>query len=41
MGKKILENKPDIDKNIVFLAIWLHDIGKVVGNKKNDHAVNS
>lgn len=38
---KILQRKPEADKELVMLGVWLHDIGQVVGDKQNDHAINS
>lgn len=38
---KILQRKAGANKKVVMLAVWLHDIGQVIGDKKNDHAINS
>ncbi len=32
--------RPELNKEVFFLSIWLHDIGQVIGDK-TDHAVNS
>lgn len=38
---KLLQRNPKADKEVVMLAVWLHDIGQVIGDQENDHAVNS
>ncbi len=38
---KILERKPDANKEIVMLSVWLHDIGQMIGDQGLDHAINS
>ncbi len=38
--KKILEDYPEADRETVLLSVWLHDIGQIIGTRK-DHAVNS
>lgn len=38
---KLIAVKDGNDREIVLLAVWLHDIGRVVGRPENDHAVNS
>ncbi len=40
-AKKILIRKPEANETIVMLGVWLHDIGQILGNQENDHAINS
>lgn len=41
-AKRLLKNYPEVDKEIVLLSIWLHDIGQAtIENRKDDHAVKS
>lgn len=40
-AKKLLDRKPEADKEVALMGVWLHDIGQVIGNKETDHAVNS
>ena len=39
--KKILKDYPKADREIVLLSVWLHDIGRVIGDKNIDHALKS
>jgi hypothetical protein len=39
-ANKILSNHPEADRETVLLAVWLHDIGQIIG-EDTDHAVNS
>jgi len=38
---KILQNHPGVDRTIVLLSVWLHDIGHTTGDRIIDHAVQS
>jgi len=40
-AQKILDEKPEADRKIVMLSVWLHDIGQMIGDRKTDHAINS
>lgn len=40
-AKRILKDHPEADKEVVLVAVWLHDIGQVVDGKNKDHAVES
>jgi len=40
-AKKILLEYPDANSEVVLASVWLHDIGDIIGHKKNDHAVFS
>lgn len=40
-AEKLLEYKPEANREIALIGVWLHDIGQVVGNKETDHAINS
>lgn len=40
-AERILENYPEADKEIVLLSVWLHDIGRAIGEENVDHAVKS
>lgn len=40
-AKRILKDHPEADKEVVLLAIWLHDIGQAVDGEGKDHAVES
>ncbi len=37
---KILKDFPEADKNILFIAVWLHDIGSFLG-ERDVHEINS
>jgi hypothetical protein len=38
---RLLSLKPEADSEIVYLSVYLHDIGFVIGDPNQDHAVNS
>lgn len=38
---KILQKYPEADEGIIFLSVWLHDIGQATGDGDKDHAVKS
>lgn len=40
-AKKLLVAYPEADEDIIMIGVWLHDIGRVLGDKEVDHAVNS
>ena len=40
-ANKLLDIKPEANREIVTKGVWLHDIGQVIGDKETDHAVNS
>lgn len=40
-AKKIINKKPEANETVVMLGVWLHDIGQILGNQDNDHAINS
>jgi len=40
-AKKLLVDYPETDREILFVSVWLHDIGQTIGNKSTDHAVKS
>ena len=37
----LLEKRPEANKDILLTAVWLHDIGQLVGDREEDHAVTS
>jgi len=37
----LLKHHVEADREVVVSAVWLHDIGRLVGDKQTDHAVNS
>lgn len=39
-AKKLLEENPEADSEVVLLAVWLHDIAHYPPKPDNDHAVN-
>lgn len=40
-ANKLLRGYPEANKEIVLLAVWLHDIGQTFGNVDEDHAKKS
>lgn len=38
---KLISQNSEADINIVLLSVWLHDIGRAVGDQSVDHAINS
>lgn len=40
-AKRILKDHPEADHEIVFLSVWLHDIGQAFKPKEEDHALKS
>lgn len=40
-ANKLLARFPDADKIVVRIGVWMHDIGKTIGNQSVDHAINS
>ncbi len=37
----ILRDHPQADREVVFLGVWLHDVGNLVGDRNIDHAIRS
>ncbi len=40
-AKKIIKKKPEVDPEIILLAVWLHDIGHYPIPTNKDHAIRS
>lgn len=40
-AKHLLKKYPDLDAEVVLLAVWLHDIGHYPVNSEEDHAIIS
>jgi predicted metal-dependent HD superfamily phosphohydrolase len=40
-AERILTTQPEANSQVVRLAVWLHDIGHVLGQEDTDHAVKS
>ena len=40
-AKYILKDHPEANSETVLLAVWLHDIGNLIGDRKIDHAIRS
>ncbi len=40
-AKRLLQLYPYANKEVVMSAVWLHDIGQMIGDKNIDHAINS
>jgi len=38
---KLLKENLRANKEVVLLAVWLHDIGQAIGERNKDHALNS
>ncbi|MBP8961182.1 HD domain-containing protein [Patescibacteria group bacterium] len=39
--KHLLKSHPEADEDILLSSVWLHDIGQLVGEREEDHAVRS
>jgi hypothetical protein len=40
-AKHFLSKRSDVNKEVLLSSVWLHDIGQLVGEKEEDHAVRS